>query len=131
MEDIEQHIRTYLQERGWDHLRPSDVAKSISIEAAELLEVFQWSSLTIEETQADPRRMEQIKKELADVLIYALDLAVLLELDTKDIILQKLEHIKKKFPAELMRKSAQEGPGSGNDPLYLKIKQDYRRRNLS
>ena len=128
MKNIEIEIREYLDERGWDKLRPSDLAKSICIEAAELLELFQWTSLNIEETKRDKEKMEQIKKELADVLIYALDMAVLLNLDTEQIIKDKLEHIKNKFPAELMRKNAKKDSGSGTDPLYLEIKKKYREK---
>lgn len=128
MKNIEIEIRKYLDERGWDKLRPSDLAKSICIEAAELLELFQWTSLNIEETKKDKEKMEQIKEELADVLIYALDMAVLLNLDTEQIIKDKLEHIKNKFPAELMRKNAKKDSGSGTDPLYLEIKKKYREK---
>lgn len=128
MKNIEIEIRKYLDERGWDKLRPSDLAKSICIEAAELLELFQWASLGIEETKKDKEKMEQIKKELADVLIYALDMAVLLNLDTEQIIKDKLEHIKNKFPAELMKKNAQKDSGSETDPLYLEIKKKYREK---
>ncbi len=128
MKNIEIEIRKYLDERGWDKLRPSDLAKSICIEAAELLELFQWTSLGIEETKKDKEKMEQIKKELADVLIYALDMAVLLNLDTEQIIKDKLEHIKNKFPAELMKKNAKKDSGSGTDPLYLEIKKKYREK---
>jgi len=77
MKNIESEIKRFLVERGWDKLRPSDLAKSISIEAAELLEVFQWTSLDIEETKRDTQRMEDIKKELADVFIYAIEMAIL------------------------------------------------------
>jgi len=128
MKNIEIEIKKYLDDRGWNKLRPSDLAKSISIEAAELLELFQWTSLSIEETKADKEKMEQIKKELADVFIYALDMSVLLDLDTEQIIKDKLEHINKKFPAELMRKNAKEESGSGTDPQYLKIKKEYRKK---
>lgn len=126
MQDIEAGIREYLVERGWDNLRPSDLAKSISIEAAELLELFQWSSLTIEETKADTEKMTELKYELADVLIYAFDMAVLLDIDIKQIILDKLDKINQKYPARLMKTNAKEGSGSGTDPAYLRIKQEYR-----
>lgn len=131
MKNIEDTIREYLTERGWDKLRPSDLAKSLIIEAAELLEIFQWSSMTIEETKQDEKRMAEIKKELADVLIYCLDMAVLLDLDTEKIIMDKLHHIKTKYPAELMRKDAEHETGSGNSNVYLDIKQEYRRKGLS
>lgn len=101
MKKIESEIHTYLKERNWDHQRPSDIAKSISIEAAELLEVFQWTSMSIEETKADKKIMEELKKELADVFIYAFDMVVLLGLDTEKIVLEKLAEVKKKYPASL------------------------------
>jgi dCTP diphosphatase len=100
MKVLEVEIRSYLEERNWMKLRPSDVAKSISIEAAELLELFQWDSLTIEETLADEKRLAEIKKELADVFIYALDMSVLLGLDTQQIILDKLKMVKEKYPVK-------------------------------
>jgi dCTP diphosphatase len=127
MKKLESEIREYLVERGWDTLRPSDVAKSISIEAAELLELFQWSSTTIEETKADEKLMTELKKELADVLIYVLDMAVLLDLDTEAIVREKLEYIRNKYPAELMKKNAHDEPGSGADPEYVRVKQEYRK----
>lgn len=70
--------------------------------------------------------MEEIKKELADVFIYAFDMAVLLDIDTEKIIREKLEQVKKKYPAELMLKNAKEGSGSAEDPEYIKIKNHYR-----
>ena len=63
MKNLESEIKRFLIERGWDKLRPSDLAKSISIEAAELLEILQWTSLDIEETRKDKNKMTEIKKE--------------------------------------------------------------------
>lgn len=131
MKNLEKEIYNFLKERGWDKLRPSDLAKSISIEAAELLEIFQWTSVDIEETKSDRQRMENIKYELADVLIYAIEMAVLLDLDIKKVVLEKLEKVKEKYPAKLMRKKAKEGPGSGSDPEYWKIKNLARQRKKS
>jgi|SRR3989344_1822886 len=126
MKNLEKDVLEYLKERGWDNLRPSDLAKSISIEAAELLEIFQWSSISIEETKQDANRIEKIKRELADILIYVLDMSVLLDLDTEKIIREKLEYVKKKFPAELMKKDGQE-----ENKHYIEIKEKYRRDGLS
>lgn len=95
MKDLEERILNHLQERGWDHLRPSDLAKSIMIEGAELLELFQWENRELEEVMEDTQKIENIKKELADVLIYALEMSVLLRLDTADIIYKKLDHAAK------------------------------------
>lgn len=124
MKEHEDAIKEYLVERGWDTLRPGDLAKSISIEAAELLELFQWVNPTLADVQADPEKLEAIKKELADVLIYCLDMSVLLGLDTGAIIMQKLESIRKKYPAELFKDTGQE-PGS--EDAYWKIKREFRK----
>lgn len=56
MKEQEDVIREYLVERGWDQLRPGDLAKSISIEAAELLELFQWTNPSLEEVKADQKK---------------------------------------------------------------------------
>lgn len=126
MKNLESTILHHLRERGWDDLRPGDVAKSIMIEGAELLEQFQWDNPTLAETKADGARMEQIKKELADVLIYAIEMSVLLGLDTEAIVREKLAKVAAKYPAELMRKNAQAGAGSGGDSEYWRIKLAHR-----
>ena len=128
MKKIESEIKQFLIERGWDKLRPSDLAKSISIEAAELLEIFQWVSIDITETKNDTKKMEEIKKELADVMIYAIQMAALLDFDMEQIIAEKLQKVKEKYPAELMRKNASGNSGSGTDPEYWKIKNRHRPR---
>ena len=126
MKDLEQEVKTYLEERKWNTLRPGDLAKSVAIEAGELLELFQWDNPSLEETKQDPERVSKIKKELADVLIYCIDIAVLLELDTAAIIREKLDHIRKKYPAELFL-SREEGKDSGTEDIYWKIKKEYRK----
>ncbi len=128
MKKLESKIKEFLIERGWDKLRPSDLTKSISIEAAELLEIFQWTSMDIAETKRDVGKMEEIKKELADVFIYAIEMAVLLNLDVEEIVNAKLEHARKKYPADLMRKNAKAESGSGTDPEYWKIKNSARQK---
>lgn len=127
MKEQEAAIREYLTERGWDQLRPGDLAKSISIESAELLELFQWSNPSLEDVKADPEKLEAIKKELADVLIYCLDMSVLLDLDTGDIITKKLEKVREKYPADLFKGRAA-GKDAGSEDLYWQIKKDARMR---
>lgn len=125
MKQYEEAIREYLTERKWDQLRPSDLAKSISIEAAELLELFQWTNQSLEEVKADPEKMQHIKGELADVLLYCLDMSVLLGLDTGELILEKLEKAKKKYPAELF-KDRHPSQDAGSEEAYWKIKKESR-----
>lgn len=125
MENLCADIRTFLVERGWDSIRPSDIAKSISIEAAELLELFQWNDMTLEELRADPERMARLPKEVADILIYALYLPILLGLDAETIIREKLAQNAAKYPAKLMRERADKS-GTSSDP-YIQIKRRHRR----
>lgn len=130
MKELEKRIKEHLVERGWDNLRPADLAKSIMIEGAELLEHFQWENRELGEVKADLARVDGVKKELADVLIYAIEMSVLLGLDTKEIINAKLDYVAKKYPAELMRKNSQKGSGSGEDSEYWRIKKEYRQREV-
>ena len=128
MERTEQKVKTYLEERGWDNLRPVDLAKSIMIEGAELLEIFQWENRSLEEVRNSAEKIEKIKKELADVMIYCFEMATLLNLDTQKIIEDKLDHAAKKYPADLMRKNAKAESGSGEDSEYWRIQKEYRQK---
>ncbi len=124
MEKLEKKIYAFLKVRGWDDLRPSDLAKSIMIEGAELLELFQWENLSLKEVKNNKEKLEEIKKELADVLIYAIQMSVLLGLDTKKIIQDKLAHTDKKYPAHLMKNRHKE---AGTESNYWRIKKEYRK----
>ena len=126
MKDLESKVLKHLKDRRWDNLLPVDLAKSIMIEGAELLELFQWQNLSLVEVKKDKEKLVEIKKELADVMIYCLEMSVLLGLDTKKIINQKLNLVAKKYPAKLMRNRLQDG-GSGD---YLRIKKEYRTKKL-
>lgn len=129
MNKIEKEVKKFLKERNWDKLRPSDIAKSISIESAELLELFQWNSMTIDEVKKDKEKFDSVKKELADVFLYSFDMAVLLGLDAEKIILEKLKRAREKYPPHLIKKS--QGAEPGTDKYYLKIKSAYRRKGKS
>lgn len=84
------HLREFVKERDWAQFHsPENLAKSISIEAAELLECFQWSS----EFDA-----ERVHGELADVLTYCHLLADRLGLDATQIVLDKLAVTRSKYP---------------------------------
>jgi len=84
-------IIDFRNERDWGiHHTPSNLAKSISIEAAELLELYQWG-----DTAQD---IERVKEELADVLIYSITLAERLELNINEIILEKIMKNGIKYP---------------------------------
>lgn len=125
MNHLQSHIKKFLDDRGWINLQPANLAKSISIEAAELLELFQWDNPTIEETLKDTPRMEDIQKELADIMIYCLQVSIFLKLDPEKIILDKLAHQSKKYPAQLMKNGTKTQAGQD---AYYQIKKDYREK---
>lgn len=128
MEKYEKEINKYLKERSWDNLRPGDIAKSISIESAELLELFQWTNKTLDEVKKDKEKLKLIKQELADVLMYCFDMSVLLEFDTGKILLEKLKQVKKKYPSHLF-KNRDASVDAGSEAIYWKIKRDHRRKS--
>ncbi|HEX7350039.1 nucleotide pyrophosphohydrolase [Brachybacterium sp.] len=85
-------LRAFMTERDWGQFHsPENLAKSIAIEAGELLECYQWN--------ADVDR-DEVADELADVLTYALLLADKLNLDPEQIIRAKLERTGQKYPVE-------------------------------
>jgi dCTP diphosphatase len=85
-------LRSLVSERNWQQFHtPDNLAKSISIEAAELLELFQWS---------EPSDVEEIKDELADVLTYCILLADKYDLEIETLVLEKLEKTKAKYPID-------------------------------
>jgi NTP pyrophosphatase (non-canonical NTP hydrolase) len=88
----------FVAERDWAQFHtPENLAKSISIEAAELLECFQWGA------EAEPQR---VREELADVLTYCFHLAIRIGVDPEQIVLDKLEITRKKYPVEKSRGSS-------------------------
>ncbi|API92122.1 nucleotide pyrophosphohydrolase [Virgibacillus pantothenticus] len=92
-----QEINAFRDDRDWRQFHnPKDLAISLSLEAAELLEDFQWKT----SEQAIEANMENIKEELADVMIYAFMLSDDLNLDIKEIILEKMQKNAKKYPVE-------------------------------
>ncbi|KST94822.1 nucleotide pyrophosphohydrolase [Lactococcus lactis] len=95
MKSTIENINKFRDERNWRQFHnEKDLAISISIEASELLELFQWKSS--EETISN--KLPQLKEELADVLIYSLMLADNLDLDVEKIIQDKLNLNAKKYP---------------------------------
>lgn len=96
MQEVLNAIRKFNEERDWDQFHtPENLAKSISIEAGELLECFQWNSTEF--------NREHVLEELADVMNYCLVMCDRLGVDAGEIILAKLEKNIAKYPAEKAR----------------------------
>ena len=93
-------VLAFRDERNWkQYHNPKDLAISLSLEAAELLEVFQWSGSDTECRD----KLPELREELADVLMYAISLADRLDLDLDEIILEKLRRNGEKYPLEKAR----------------------------
>lgn len=92
MKELEDKIVKFAEERDWLQFNtPENLAKSISIEAGELLECFQWSN------EYD---LDELKYEVADVLNYCILLCHQIGVDPKQIVLDKMEISAKKYPIE-------------------------------
>ena len=90
---LKQRIDKFNKDRDWDQFHsPVNLAKSISIEAAELLECFQWS-----DTDYD---LEHVKEELADVMNYCIQMSLVLDVDIVDTINKKMDKTEKKYPVD-------------------------------
>lgn len=95
LEEFQKHLRKFNEERDWDQFHtPENLAKSISIEAAELLECFQWDNCY---------DLDEVKEELADIMNYCLVMAQELDLDVIDILEAKLQKNIEKYPVEKSR----------------------------
>ena len=93
MKGLMKEIQVFNQERDWDQFHsPENLAKSIAIEAGELLECFQWNS--------DNYNKEDVCEELADVFTYCIQMAMKLGVEPEEIIMKKLEKTRKKYPVE-------------------------------
>jgi dCTP diphosphatase len=85
-------LREFVSERNWQQFHtPENLAKSISIEAAELLELYQWS---------EPSDVSEVQDELADVITYCILLADKYDMDFEEIVLKKLEKTRAKYSVE-------------------------------
>lgn len=92
-------IRKFTEDRDWDQFHsPANLAKSLVIEAAELLECFQWSD--------DDYDIQHVKEELADVIVYTQDLLDKLNLDVDEIVNMKMAQNEAKYPVEKAKGSS-------------------------
>ena len=93
-------VGRFVAERDWQRFhQPKNLAMSIAIEAAELMEHFQWPEAeTIAEIQQDPTRMQGVREELSDVLAYCFSLANALEIDVAQAFHAKMSANAKRYP---------------------------------
>jgi len=108
VEELKSAVRKFVHDRDWEkYHNPKDLAESICIEAAELLELFQW--ITPDEALSCkdvPSKVRRIEEELADIIIYGLSMANTMKIDVTKIIAGKLERNRIKYPVEKYRGKA-------------------------
>ena len=97
LDQLREKILQFRDERNWQQFHnPKDLALSLSLEASELLELFQWKT----SEEAVEKNLDKMKDELADVLIYAILFANELNMNMESIIEKKLSVNRKKYPSK-------------------------------
>ena len=106
MENLKHNLRQFAEARDWDQFHsPKNLAMALSVEASEIVETFQW--LTEKESYNLPNdRLENIKNEIGDVLIYLVRLSDKLGIDPLEAAKEKNEINKGKYPAQKAKGSA-------------------------
>lgn len=100
MQELKDLLLAFVEERCWQQFHtPKNLAMSIAIEAAELMELFQWS----EEADLGPEVKARVEEELADVVIYCLSMANAAGIDLAGAIRQKVKRNAQKYPVERFR----------------------------
>jgi dCTP diphosphatase len=119
LHELKMLVDKFEKERGWQkHHNPKNVAISLCIEAAELLEHFQWDEYRQEDKQA-------IADELADVIFNCLNFANQMDIDITAAFMNKFERIQKKYPVKTFN------PDNDSAEEYFRIKKEYRKKGKS
>lgn len=106
LEDIRQRAARFADERDWQQFQsPKNLAMALSVEAAELLEHFQWLSES-ESRALDDGALQKVGEEIADVQLYLVRLADELGIDILQVVARKAEINEQKYPADQVRGSA-------------------------
>ncbi len=123
-EELSKKMDEFDKQRDWLGLDPADLAKSIVLEAAELLELYQWDNTLNKRNQKIPQKDKQeIAFEVADILIYLLKFCREEKIDIVEATLQKLEKAGKKYPADYKK-------GGHDAEEYLRIKKAHRKNPI-
>ncbi|HTB48533.1 MAG TPA: nucleotide pyrophosphohydrolase [Verrucomicrobiae bacterium] len=114
IQELKDLVARFEKERGWEkHHTPKNIAIALCLEAAELLEHFQWDAYHQEDKQA-------IADELADVVFNCLGFAITMDIDITSSFIDKFKRTEKKYPVNLFN------PDTDNTDEYFRIKKAYR-----
>ena len=105
--EIQNQLKKFAIERDWEQFHtPKNLAMALSVEASELVEIFQW--LNVEESNSpNQRQIEEINTEVADIAMYLLRFCCVLGIDLEKEIESKLERNAEKYPVNLSKGNAQ------------------------
>ena len=102
IKDLQEKVAQFIAERDWNQFHsPKNIAMSIAIESAELMEIFQWR--TIEESQKTElleAKREDIEDEVADIMIYLLSFVNVTKIDLYKAVVNKIDRNQSRFPIE-------------------------------
>lgn len=114
---LKKRVQKFVEDREWGKYHNSkDLAISITIEASELLELFQWiREKDLEELLKDADKFTRLEEELADIIILCFSLANATDIDISKAVMKKMEKNEAKYPVELVK---------GNYEKYTKLRDD-------
>ena len=105
--DLKKEMKQFVKERNWEkYHHPKEVAIALSIEASELLEIFQWDEkIPVDKLKKDEKTIQKIRDEIADVFLLTLDFANQLDIDITECTKEKMEKNRKKYDKEHILKT--------------------------
>ena len=102
-EKIKKEIKEFVDERDWDQFHtPKNLSMALSVEASELLEIFQWQKAE-EYKSATEKQKEMIKDEIADIFYYLVRISEKLNINIEEALLNKMKKNKEKYPKESVK----------------------------
>ena len=107
IEKLQVKLRKFAKERDWEQFHsPKNLAMALSVEAAELLEIFQWSNSGGLDEIEDPKKKKEIEEEVADIFNYLLKICDELDIDLEKVALEKIDINETKYPVEKFKGSS-------------------------
>lgn len=106
IQQFKKDIKKFVKERNWEQFHsPKNLSMSLSIEAAELMEHFQWTNTVDEAVKVlrDKRKRSEVEDEVADIAIYLIDFCNLYNVDLEKAIIKKMKKNVKKYPVKMVK----------------------------
>jgi NTP pyrophosphatase (non-canonical NTP hydrolase) len=121
IQQLKDAVTHFRDERGWrERNNAKNLAVSLVLEAAELLEHFQWDDSTEDEMKTDKKKKQEIAYEMADCFVYLLAFAERMDIDIATAVLKKLKLTAKKYPLSHFNRKHQD------IEYYYQVKKKYR-----